>query len=126
MFDLDPELVPETEQRKEIWFTFNYIANFIRMPALTTDAEDRIRNARRWMQALATAYADNPSIDCVVYYLSSRLGEDASDVRSAAAAKLDASSYWRHRDAQFRFSALLEDELPPLDPRVERYFAGVR
>ena len=61
------------EQRKEIWFTFNYIANFIRMPALAIEDENRLRNAVRWLQALAQAYADNPAIDCVLYYLLNRL-----------------------------------------------------
>lgn len=126
VFDLPPDLVPDTDQRKEIWFTFNYIANFIRMPALTTPAEDRIRNAVRWMGALGTAYAENPSIDCVVYYLTSRLGEPAESVRAAAEAKLEASDYWRRRDEQFRFSALLDRELPSLDPRADRYFTRAR
>lgn len=123
VFDLDPSLVPDTEQRTEIWFTFNYIANFIRMPALTTPSEDRVRNAIRWMRALGTAYADNPSIDCVVAYLVDRLGEDADAARVAARAKLAGSAYWHARDQQFGFSSLLDGELPRLDARVAHYFA---
>lgn len=123
VFDLDSSLVPDTGQRTEIWFTFNYIANFIRMPALTTPSEDRIRNAIRWMRALGTAYADNPSIDCVVAYLVDRLDEDANAARVAAREKLAASAYWYARDQQFGFSSLLEGELPRLDARVAHYFA---
>lgn len=125
IFDLDPKLVADKEQRTEVWFTFNYVVNFLRNPALTSGKEDVIRLAVRWFSALGQAYADNPSIDCMSYFLRKRIGEDDAETlqgfRDAAARKFAASGYWRIRDEQFRFTTLLDGKIPDLDPRAARY-----
>ena len=132
VLDLDPTLVPGAEQGKEIWFTFNTVANFLRLPALFTEQEERVRNAIGWLGALETAYPDNPLITCLLYYLNWRLGEMGADaleaLRGRATAKLDRLPYWRHRDAEFQFTAFLDRAIPPLEPRAERFFAnrGIR
>jgi radical SAM superfamily enzyme YgiQ (UPF0313 family) len=126
VFDIDPKSLPKGEQRNEIWFTFNYIANFLRNPALATDDEDRLRLAIGWFAALGQAYADNPAITCMSYILRRRLGDspakDLDGIRTAAAKKFEESGYWRIRDRQFSFSALLDGALPPLDSRAQRFF----
>lgn len=127
IFDLPHDLLPGHEQRKEIWFTFNYITNFLRTPSLVTGSEQRIRNAIGWMQAIGTAYADNPTIDTVVYYLQWRLGEysqkELDTTRNAALKKYKDSEYWQQRDKQFRFSALLDNDIPPIDKRSHSFFS---
>lgn len=121
VFDLDRASLPSPEQRKEIWFTFNYVANFLRIPAAGTDSPQRVRNAIRWLAALGTAYEENPAIDCVQYYLHRRLDDErgeAESIRARARAKFANSPYWRMRDSQFAFSAFLDNTLPPLDSRA--------
>ncbi|KAF0225620.1 MAG: radical SAM [Rhodospirillaceae bacterium] len=124
VFDLDPMSLPGPEQLKEIWFTFNYLANFLRIPAATTDSEQRVRNAIRWLTALGTAYEDNPAIDCVQSYLHHRQNDTAATqaAKSKAIEKLKRSPYWQTRDRQFAFSAFLDGALPPLDTRAIAHF----
>lgn len=125
IFDLDPALVPSAEQTKEIWFTFNSVANFLRLPGAASGNEHRLRNAIRWLQALRTAYAENPSIDCLMALLMLRLGEPAAAVdaiRASARQKFARSDYWQWRDGQFGFSALLDGIEPELDPRAVKFF----
>lgn len=121
IFDLPKGLIPSPEQRKEIWFTFNYGVNFVRMPALTTEEPERVSNAMRWMGALREAYAENGAIDCVLYYLmwrSGMRGEETEGMRRSGQEKLRRSEYWQKRDRMFGFSALLDQTLPPLDTRA--------
>lgn len=123
IFELPEKLIPSQEQRKEIWFTFNYLVNFLRMPALTTEEPQRVENAIRWLSALREAYAENGAIDCVLYYLLWRAGyprAQAEQMRSSAAEKIKTHAYWNARDQVFAFSAFLERALPPLDARVQR------
>jgi hypothetical protein len=126
VFDIDPKMVPGAEQRNEIWFTFNYIANFLRNPALITSDEDRLRLAIRWFDALGQAYAENPVIDCISYFLKRRVGDTSTatldDIRKAAMRKFEDSGYWRIRDRQFGFLAFLDGDTPDLDIRVQRFF----
>ncbi len=125
VFDLSPSITPSREQLKEIWFTFNNLANFLRMPALFTDSRPRIVNAIRWLDALQTAYLDNPSITCLIYYLQRRLGEagpaELGAIKDLAHEKFARLPYWQTRDAEFHWAAMLDGELPPIDPRATAF-----
>ena len=125
ILELESTLVPAKEQMQEIWFTFNSLANFLCVPSLFTDSPDRVRNAVRWLKALQTAYADNPSITALLYYLSWRLEEapkvEIETIRLQAQQKFDRLEYWQHRDKEFNFSAMLDQALPPIDPRASRF-----
>jgi radical SAM superfamily enzyme YgiQ (UPF0313 family) len=127
ILELDTHMVPSSEQMKEIWFTFNSLANFLRVPALFTDSSDRLRNAIQWLTALQTAYADNPSITSLLYYLMWRLDEapktEIEAMRVMAQEKFNRLEYWRHRDREFHFSALLDQTVPPIDPRATQFLA---
>jgi len=126
VFDLDPSLVPNKEQMKEVWFTFNSLANFQRLPALTTGSAIRLRNTVQWLKALQTAYAENPSITALLYFLSWRLDEESAEsieaIRELAQRKFSQMEYWQHRDTEFHFSAMLDREIPPIDARAQRFF----
>lgn len=121
IFDLPSDLIPSQEQRKEIWFTFNYVVNFLRMPALTSPEPARVEHAKRWLHALREAYAENGAIDCVLYYLLWRSDapmEEQELMRSSGREKLKHHPYWNERDQVFQFSAFLDRALPPIDPRA--------
>jgi hypothetical protein len=123
ILDLPRDLDPCKAQLQENWFTFNYVANFLRMPALFTNSEKRLRNAIRWMRVLSQAYPEDAAMSCVAYYLERRLADTPLQVldglRRAAVVKLKRSEYWRFRDGQFGFSAFLDGVIPALDTRVE-------
>lgn len=126
VFDAEGSLIPGLEQRNEIWFTFNYIANFLRNPAVSTESDDRLRIAIRWFDALGQAYQTNPTIDCIAYYLKKRADDvsavDLDKIRAAAKDKFKTSGYWQIRDQQFNFSSFLDNEIPALDERAQRFF----
>ena len=125
VFDLDLALIPDPAQLKEIWFTFNYVANFLRLPPLVEGNPVRMENSRKWLMALRTAYSDNPAIDCLLVALLRRLGAGAAEIdamRESVRTKFEHSEYWRWRDGQFQFSALMDGDVPPLDARAVQFF----
>ncbi len=125
VFDLDVSTVPGREQVNEIWFTFNSICNFARLPAVYSPSRPRLRNAVKWLEGLQQAYADNPTITCLLYFLSWRLnerpGEDIEKIRMSALRKFKNQEYWRKRDEDFKIAAFLDREIPPLDKRAEAF-----
>ena len=125
IMDYEPDLQPSRNQIKEIWFTFNFVVNFLRAPALSTDQEPRLRNGIRWMDALSRSYPDDPSLMALLYFLDLRLGETPASeldrLREDAIANFAKSDYWRRRDREFSISAFLDGEVPPVDPRVRPY-----
>ncbi len=128
VFDLDAELQPNREQVNEIWFTFNSICNFARLPAIFSDSPDRVRNAIKWLEGLQQAYSDNPTITCLLYYLSWRLNDrpenEMEKIRSDAVRKFNDQDYWRERDVEFQISAFLDRDIPPLEKRAIDFFSG--
>lgn len=124
IFDVDPMSSPQRLQMKEIWFTFNSIANFLRMPALFTPSEARLRNSVRWLEVLSEAYPEDASMPSLIFYLHRRLGDLTPDrltkVQDIAHARFRASEYWRFRDGQFGFSAFLDGALPEVPERWDK------
>lgn len=123
IFDLDPAIEPTRAQLREIWFAFNTVSNFLKMPALDTSSDVRLRQAVRWMGALQHAYPEDALMASALYALQARLGEAQRDelvrLKDAARAKLARSDYWRRRDKVFGFSAFLDDARPEVDRRAE-------
>ena len=118
-------LEPGQEQLKEMWFTFNFVVNFLRSPALYTEQEKRLKNGIRWMEALRQAYPEDPSMIAYLYYLYHRLGEkpasELNHLRDEAAVKIAKSEYWKRRDREFSISAFLDGEVPAIDSRVQPF-----
>ncbi len=60
VFNLPKDLVPSQEQIKEIWFTFNLIANFLENPNFQLGGRpDKIV---RWFESIAHAYPNDASM----------------------------------------------------------------
>ena len=116
IFQLDQDEVPSAAQLKEIWFTFNYVANFLRLPALTTNSDIRLRNHIRWFDGLIQAFPDNAAMLSVRAYLAGKLGEISArrlaELKLSAECSFEESAYWQHRDIQFGFSRLIAGEIP--------------
>ncbi len=120
--DYAPDFVPNQKQLKEVWFTFNIVANFFMMPAIATDQPERLANGIRWLEALKEAYPQDPLMRALLYYLYRRQGDTGTArleaVRREAVANLEGSEYWLSRDRQFGFSSFLEGEVPRVDGRI--------
>jgi len=123
IFKLDYDSILEKNQIKEVWFTFNYIVNFIRHPGLTTKEYKRIKNAIKWFSALRTAYVENPAIDCVLFYLMKRSGDyndhELNSVNNSALDKFSKSEYWLQKDEIFKFSSFLNGVIPNVNSRLD-------
>jgi hypothetical protein len=85
-----------------------------------------VRNTVRWLEALQQAYADNPTITCVLYYLNWRLNETGKlkleALKDTAKRKFSEQEYWRIRDKTFSVKSFLDKDISPLDPRAEKFF----
>ena len=125
IINLDPNLILGKEQLNEVWFTFNYVANFLRMPALFTESKVRLKNTIRWFEVLSPAYPENAAMFCVLYYLKKKLSEESHPIleslRKKALLKINESEYWRLRDKQFKFSLFLDGVIPPVDQRYLKF-----
>jgi hypothetical protein len=125
--DLDPELCPDRAQLKELWFTFNYVANFLCMPALTASSDHALANGIRWLDVLARAYPEDAAMSCVLSYLRWRRdGRPDEETRNEARRRLRQSAYWRARDAVFAFSTFLDGAMPSIDARFALRLGPVR
>lgn len=124
VFDLPPDMEPSRAQLKEIWFTYNIVANYLMLPALTTEQDERIGNAITFLTTLMHAYPRDASMATVIYYLQRRRDSLNSTALSASRDKaydlLKSSPYWQRRDADFNFSAMLDGGLPEIDQRCRR------
>ena len=129
IFQLDHDEVPSGAQLREIWFAFNYVANFLRLPALTTESEIRLRNHVRWFDGLIQAFPDNAAMLAVRAYLAEKLGEisarGVADLRLSAERRFENSEYWRFRDDQFGFSHLISGKLPEVPESIICSFDSV-
>jgi radical SAM superfamily enzyme YgiQ (UPF0313 family) len=125
VFDLPGGMVPDQDQLKEVWFTYNMVANFLLMPALRSNSLAQRENGANWVASLQHAYPQDASMASLLYCLEHRLGRkpaaELRRLRDDAFAKLRQSDYWQCRDQMFRFSALLDSDLPPLDARCAAY-----
>ena len=124
IFDIDRKVVPSKEQLSEIWFTLNFIVNFLKLPALVTESTIRLKNAVRWMEVLSMTYPEDPSMVCLLYYLKKRVqgkeNIELEELKFIATKKLNASKYWQYRDRQFNFSSFLDDIIPEVDTKIPK------
>ena len=123
IFQLPNNHIPNSDELREIWFTFNTISNYLRNPVLNKlDCKTAVTNAVRWLIALSEAFPDNPMTLCLLYYILPYTDLDCDQEALAQKAKklMIGSEYWQQRDVQFRFSDFLSYKLPPLDSVVEK------
>ncbi len=100
VFDIDPKSEPGEEQVKEIWFTFNLVANFMFNRNLKVGA--RVEKFIAWVEMAQVPYPDNPYM-CLFLALARRIaGRDGVErLLDTARRVLEGSGYWRQRFAEF-------------------------
>ena len=108
IFLLPPDEIPSHNQIKNIWFTFNLIANYINNKNLKPGGDPKKYVA--WVEALQITYPTNPYM-----YLFGGLGQmlignmDAAQTGFMKAEKIvNESESWNYRFKQFGIDSLLE------------------
>lgn len=112
VFDLDPALVPDEDQVKEIWFTFNLVGNYINNKNLRPGG--RVSKFLSWVEMAQTAYPTNPymslflALACVIDgQLDRAAGHyDRAQVNCQG-------EYWEERFSAFGLAPLLRER--PMD-----------
>lgn len=108
IFSLAPDEIPSPDQVKEIWFTFNIIANYICNKNLSrTGRPDKFI---AWVEKARSAYPSNPYMLLFPAIGHRLIGNDrvSLDLLSKARACVN-SDYWRDRFAAFHLDELLND-----------------
>lgn len=111
VFNLDKGIVPTYQQLEQIWFTFNFVGNYIHNKNLKPGGNHQ--RFVSWLEAIQAAYPNN-------FYISlfNGLGNILLDNRVKAdrhflnAGRIISSDeYWRERARQFKLDQLM-DNLP--------------
>ncbi|MBF0605787.1 MAG: B12-binding domain-containing radical SAM protein, partial [Nitrospirae bacterium] len=112
LFSLDPGLVPNAAQIKEIWFVFNLLVNYIHHKNL--QPEGHVGAFLFWVETARKAYPNNP-VMALFLFLAKRINHEhhAAVALFQEVIKALESPYWQTRFQQFDLNRLLED--PPKD-----------
>ncbi len=106
VFDLDPALVPDGPQVKEIWFTFNTLANYVFNRNLM--AGGRPEKFIAWVESVIQAYPANAIMNLFLSLAHVIAGnmDKAGRYRGAALKHIN-EDYWHRRFVEFGLNHLL-------------------
>ena len=114
IFEIDRASVPDLEQQKEIWFSFNLVANFLDNPNFRRGGN--AAKLARWIEAIHDGYPYDASMAAALAHAYHLLG----DAQRHAHHRTDflrltaTSAYWQNRVAQFpELLALAHVDQPP-------------
>ncbi len=101
IFKLDPKMVPDSEQLKEIWFTFNMVANFLDNPNFAPGGNPA--KIVRWFESIAHAYPYDASMAAALARGYRLLGDVKNFELNQKKFKTiyAESAYWRRRCVEF-------------------------
>jgi hypothetical protein len=101
IFQLDPKVVPDSEQLKEIWFTFNMVANFLENPNFAPGGNPA--KIVRWFESIAHAYPYDASMAAALARGYRLLGDEKNFQLNQTKFKTiyAESAYWRRRCVEF-------------------------
>jgi len=107
VFELPVDKVPSYEQVKQIWFSFNLVANYINNKNLQPGG--RPKKFTSWVEAVKIAYPHNPYMSLFAGLGRVLLGDNESAYKHLENAKiiLKESKYWDHRFSQFGLTHLV-------------------
>jgi len=124
VFRLPPGVVPPEDQVREIWFTFNLLANYVNNKNLKPGG--RPQKFIDWITTTQRAYPANPYMMLFLGIAHRLLDHDAAaeQCRRQAAAFVS-GDYWRDRFAGFFLDSLLSD-FPSTAGEAELRLVAVR
>ncbi len=101
VFKISPETAPDSEQLKEIWFTFNLVANFLNNPNFLPGGNPA--KIVRWFESIAHAYPYDASMAAALARGYRMLGDEGRFAANHEKfhAIVRESSYWRRRLQEF-------------------------
>lgn len=114
VFEIDRDSVPDLEQQKEIWFSFNLVANFLDNPNFRPSGN--AAKLARWIEAIHDGYPYDASMAAALahaYHLLGNANRHAHH-RTDFLRLTATSAYWQNRVAQFpELLVLAHLEQPP-------------
>ena len=128
IFNIPKDAVPSPEQIKQIWFTFNLVANYINNKNLKEGGNPEKLAA--WLEAVQLVYPDNPYMPLFAALSYILLGNKEQAQRQFTKTKknLEGSEYWNSRFNQFglmditnNFPQNADEVQKTLDPLRKRY-----
>ena len=112
--------MPDIDQQKEIWFTFNFVCNFLNNPNFRPGAN--LGKIIRWIEAIRAGYPYDASMVAALAHAYRLAGEVErfEELGDRFRTLSDQSAYWQQRVHQFPEMLLLAGvEVPP------SWFTGV-
>ena len=108
IFELDLNSVPSKEQVKEIWFTFNFLSNYVNNKNFRSNGN--YKKITKWINAIMLSYPSNPYMP-----LFSALGHLLQNDKITSEKMLKKSRqcledlYWKRRFKQFSLDYLMNN-----------------
>jgi len=101
VFDLPAEVVPNREQLKEIWFTFNLLSNYVYNKNFSSDGNPQ--KLTQWLHAIQATYPMNPYITLFTGFglVLSGQKENVQFEYDKSLHNVNRSEYWKERFTQF-------------------------
>ena len=101
VFDIPRDSVPNLEQQKEIWFTFNFVGNFVNNPNFQPGG--RPEKIARWFEAIHSGYPYDASMAAALVRAYRMMGdqERAQYHQKRVGELIEQSEYWQQRVEQF-------------------------
>jgi len=131
IFKLSKDIVPSPEQIKQIWFTFNLVANYINNKNLKPGG--RPEKLASWLEAVQLVYPNNPYMPLFAGLCHAMLRNEEAAKKHLDTAKknLQESEYWYSRFTQFDLTSIVSNfpqngdavqkTLEPLRKRYSRW-----
>lgn len=101
VFNLPYDVVPTMDQLKEIWFTFNFVGNFLNN--LNWGAGGNVPKIARWFEAIHSGFPRDASMCAALVKAHKLLGseEKATFYQEKFLSIVSESGYWQRRVAEF-------------------------
>ena len=124
VFRIDPMSVPDADQVKEIWFTFNLLGNYIFNKNLMEGGKPE--KFISWVETVRRAWPTNPymSLFLSLAYVITGGREKAAKLRRQTRLNSD-DDYWRERFSSFGLQAILDAD-PQTPEAVHGLIADAR
>ncbi len=101
IFNIPLDSKPDLEQQKEIWFTFNLVANFLNNPNF--EPGRNVAKIARWIESIHDGYPYDASMAAALANAYELMGNTSrrDHHREEFLRLTEASRYWQNRVAQF-------------------------
>ena len=125
VFNIPKDSIPQPEQIKQIWFSFNLVANYINNKNLTENGKPE--KLASWLEAVQISYPNNPYIALFagLSYISAHNSGRAKKHLEKTKVILGKSEYWKDRFSQFGLNDFVTD-FPEDTHAVYGRLAGLR